>query len=133
MKSKIKGMTLIEVLIASVLIFIAISALSFTTQNKIFADSKLQKSIKEAYIWEQVQGVTAYSLEFENKTQGRINDAYSWEAKLQSSRPVIRSVDIGSEQAVDGTLMLYRISIYEQKKSKVIIGYDHLIWQANKS
>ncbi|MCO6356667.1 hypothetical protein GBO14_18260 [Pseudoalteromonas shioyasakiensis] len=133
MISKSKGMTLIEVLIASILLFIAISIMSFTFQSKVFAEKKLQESIRKAYLLEQVKGVAAYSVEFENKLQGNLGDGYYWQAEIINSLPVVRTINVDRGLAPDGTMQVFRVSIFIKSNSKSILSYEDFYWKKSES
>ena len=49
---KQQGMTLIEVMIASVILFISISTISMVARTKMLNENKLNTSIKQAYLSE---------------------------------------------------------------------------------
>jgi len=128
---KQQGMTLIEVMIASVILFISISAISMVARTKMLNENKLNSSIKQAYLSEFLIDEIKYHLEYTDIRQGEMVIAqhrFIWHAAIEKSKPPMSNLPVAGAKIPSsaGLLNLYKISITEKDKS--IFSTALLVW-----
>jgi hypothetical protein len=133
---KQQGMTLVEVLIAGIILFIAISAISLVARTKILNERRLASAIEQAYLAELSPDIINYHLKYTRQRQGEIIIAgkrYQWVAViLQSAEPQLildnnaNSDEMNSTSAV--LFNLYNVVISDVEHEKNIFEFNTLQW-----
>ena len=131
---KQKGMTLIEVLIAGIILFISISAISLVARTKILNQQKLMRATETAYLAEYSKDIIKYHLTQSKVREGVITVAsrdYQWLAIIDKSAPprrVLEDADGAGSSARD-LLLLYRITIGPVGTEQITFEYSELVWE----
>lgn len=130
---KQQGMTLVEVLIAGIILFISISAISLVARTKILNEQKLAKAIEHAYLAEFSNGSIKYYLSHTDVREGNIriaNTLYQWSAKIESAMPPMIGLDNGEDMATTSLhlLTLYNVVINAVGTERKVYGYTELVW-----
>lgn len=126
------GFTLIEVMVAGLLLFVAIGLASVTYQSSLKTDATAQNRIRDA--------VYLRFIEAEIKEQLRQNplikkgqvkwqaDEYPWEVKQTFSKNSKAGFDTesGSDIAVGKQLLLHKLSVELERKNHEFV---YLTWQ----
>ena len=90
-----RGMTLIEVLIAGIILFIAIAALSFVARVQVEHQIRFEKTIEQAYLSEFLVDKVKYHLNYTEQQSGTIDyrgQLFEWRAKLSKQKSVVMGV-----------------------------------------
>ncbi len=130
-----KGMTLIEVLIASIILFIAVSAISFVSRASMLHEQKLKNNISRGILAEHIKDFVSYKYQYENVAQGSYKlgtNEYKWNLEVIESKPVVRV--ISSEMTQDAgkkedNLVLYEVTIRDTKQEKQILSFKDVYWK----
>lgn len=117
-------MTLIEVLIASIILFIAVSAISFVSRASMLHEQKLKNNISRGLLAEYIKDYVSYKYEHENVTQGvykvGINE-YRWKLEVIESKPVVRFISsevAQTDSKKEDNLELYKVSVSKKESRK---------------
>jgi len=137
LKYKQEGMTLVEVLIAGIILFISISVISIVARTKILNEQKLVKAIERAYLAEYTHSSIKYYLKYTQEKQGRFfigNKEYVWISEFKEAKPYMMTFinEGGDESYVEGDtdnlLTLYDVVIKHVDIDKPVYRYTELIW-----
>jgi len=137
LKSKQQGMTLVEVLIASIILFISISVISMVARTKILNEQKLIKAINQAYLAEFSQGTIKYHLQYTQDRQGRIviaGNTYLWSAQIKDAKPAMRALvnsDGNEVSSNDSLLTIYSVVITREGSEKQVFEFAQLLWKSS--
>lgn len=129
-------MTLIEVLIASIILFIAVSSLSFVTRTSSLHDLRLDKTIDRALLAEFIKDEVAYQFQYENNLKGVYqinNQKYNWQVTVLSEREPLRAIsaESGSEGQINpGTVILYEINITRDNVENKLLSVKDVYWKS---
>ncbi|MEG3756683.1 prepilin-type N-terminal cleavage/methylation domain-containing protein [Pseudoalteromonas carrageenovora] len=130
-----KGMTLIEVLIASIILFIAVSAISFVSRASMLHEQKLRNNISRGLLAEYIKDYVSYKYEHENVTQGTykigINE-YLWKLEVIESKPVVRFISsevAQTDSKKDDNLELYKVTVSKKDQEKTILSFKDVYWK----
>lgn len=129
-------MTLIEVLIASIILFIAVSSLSFVTRTSSLHDLRLDKTIDRALLAEFIKDEVAYQFQYENNRKGVYqinNQKYNWQVTVLSEREPLRAISTESSngnQINAGLVILYEINITMDNMDKTILSVKDVYWKS---
>nr|WP_268960332.1 MULTISPECIES: prepilin-type N-terminal cleavage/methylation domain-containing protein [Pseudoalteromonas] len=132
------GMTLIEVLIASVILFISISAISYVTQAMLLNERRLVTTAQQSYMLEYIQDEVRYQYEYNLQVEGEYKydgESYYWRVEVVSEKPALTSVG-GSEsgETSNGTMILYKCAVFSQllPAPKKITEFKNVFWREAK-
>lgn len=131
-----QGMTLIEVLIASIILFIAVSAMSYVSRATTLHDMRLNKHINRAMLAEYILDEVAYKFQYENVSSGNyvINGTdYKWKVTILDEKAPVRSVSEGQQSQNDpksGKVILYEISVTKPEQGDIILSVKDVYWQS---
>lgn len=135
LKYKQKGMTLVEVLIAGIILFISISTISLVARTKLLNEQRLAKAIEYAYLAEYSIDAIKYHLEYTNTRKGEFSIGkgnYLWHASIADSKAPMRTLNSSEPTNASPTdiLKLYKVTITSaNNKDKAIYEYFDLIWE----
>lgn len=126
-------MTLVEVLVAGIILFISISAISMVARTKILNEQKLARAIEHAYLAEFSYGSIKYYLSHTDVREGNIriaNTQYQWRAQVESAKPPMIGLDSGEDMAATSfhLLTLYNVVISAVGTERAVYGYTELVW-----
>ncbi|WNO61662.1 prepilin-type N-terminal cleavage/methylation domain-containing protein [Rheinheimera sp. MMS21-TC3] len=125
------GLTLIEVLIASIILFMTLGLVAVVFQQNFATQLQSVKYINSLADYNTIQANIRYELE-QKKVKGDIttvNNKYSWKAEVISAAPEIRgfSPETGAKETGAGFLVLYNITI--SSESAITYDFRQTIWQ----
>jgi len=128
-----KGMTLIEVLIASVLLFIAIAAGALVTRTMYLHQERTENSIERHYVIDTIKDEIDFSLRFNNTFSGELSlnsASLAWQASAIEKKPYADSVNTaaGGINSDRGFLTLYDVTVTHSNNSVVWFNYQTIIW-----
>ncbi|GAA0815188.1 hypothetical protein GCM10009111_13130 [Colwellia asteriadis] len=126
-------MTLVEVLIAGIILFIAISAISMVARTKILNEQRLARAVEHAYLTEFSHGRIKYYLTHTDIREGNIriaNTQYQWRALAKNASPPMIGLDNGEGMAGASLhlLTLYNVIVSHVGTNKKVYGYTELVW-----
>ncbi|HAG40753.1 MULTISPECIES: prepilin-type N-terminal cleavage/methylation domain-containing protein [Pseudoalteromonas] len=130
-----KGMTLIEVLIASIILFIAVSAISFVSRASMLHEQKLKNNISRGLLAEHIKDFVSYKYQYENITQGSYkigSNEYKWHVEVIESKPVVRFISSETTQDTDkkdDNLELYEVTVSQKSQEKTILRFKDVYWK----
>ncbi|NHH89255.1 hypothetical protein IMPJCBKJ_01839 [Pseudoalteromonas sp. MB47] len=130
-----RGMTLIEVLIASVILFIAISAMSYVTRSTSLHEMRLSRHIDRALLGEFVKDYVAYQYQYNDSETGSYtinNSEFTWQVTVLDEKPPLRSISneiSDSDNQNTGNLILYEIQVKVKNEEKVILRVKDVYWK----
>ncbi|WP_105167333.1 prepilin-type N-terminal cleavage/methylation domain-containing protein [Pseudoalteromonas sp. T1lg23B] len=130
-----QGMTLIEVLIASVILFISISAISYVSKAMMLNEMRLSRAAEHAFVFEYIQDEVSYRFEYEKQREGEYRFAgstYFWQVEVLSEKPVMSELVVDGEgSAANGTMILYSTSVFSQlsPSPKKIAEFKSVYWR----
>ncbi|WP_448563804.1 hypothetical protein [Thalassotalea ganghwensis] len=127
-------MTLIEVLIAGIILFISISAISLVARTKILNQQKLMRATETAYLAEYSRDIIKYHLKHSDVREGQITlgqQEYQWLAIADRSAPPRRVLEEseGSAHANRDLLLLYTVTITPTGTKNGAFTYKELVWE----
>ncbi|CAM4122460.1 prepilin-type N-terminal cleavage/methylation domain-containing protein [Pseudoalteromonas byunsanensis] len=128
-------MTLIEVLIASVILFISISAISYVSKAMLLNEMRLARATKYAFAFEYIQDEVSYRFEYEKQREGEYEFAgstYFWQVEVVSEKPVMSELVVDGEGSMsNGTMILYSTSVFSQlsPSPKKIAEFKSVYWR----
>lgn len=130
---KQQGMTLIEVLISGIILFISISVISMVARTKILNEQRLARAIEHAYLVEFSQGTIKYHLKYTKERTGRLfiaNTEYQWSAQIESASPAKTGLDDSDaiSTITDVVLTLYKVTITLVGSEKKLYEFNELQW-----
>ncbi|MCF2948441.1 prepilin-type N-terminal cleavage/methylation domain-containing protein [Paraglaciecola aquimarina] len=128
------GMTLIEVLIASVILFIAIASVSVVSRTNTLYKQRLELAVVESASIDFIMDEISFYLEFSSETSGQViteNIEYDWEAVLVTKKAIASSIElnVGEVVAERGFLYLYQVSFTHAATKKKTRRFDKVIWR----
>ena len=130
-----RGMTLIEVLIAGIILFIAIAALSFVARVQVEHQIRFEKTIEQAYLSEFLVDKVKYHLNYTEQQSGTIDyrgQLFEWRAKILKQKSVVMggSPEDNFDQG-RGVAQLYSVDIsrVEHNKSVKVLNFTQLVWK----
>lgn len=131
---KQRGMTLIEVLIAGMILFISISAISLVARTKILNQQKLIRATESAYVAEYAVDTIKYQLKYTSNREGQLaiaNRDYQWTAHITHSMPPRRVLEEsdGVSSNNNDLLLLYTMTISEIESSRATFEFSELVWE----
>ena len=132
LRYKQQGMTLVEVLIAGIILFISISAISMVARTKILNEARLARAIEYAYLAEFSQGTIKYHLKYTSEREGRLiigNTEYQWNALIESARAAVVGLDDseGVSTPSEVLLTLYKVVVTPLGSEKKVYEYTELL------
>ena len=128
-----KGMTLIEVLIASIILFIAVSAISFVMRSSLLHEKRLMNNVERGLLAEYIRDEVSYQYQYQNVSTGTydIKDStYTWVLLVLNSQPAIRFISSESENTTtttDDNIVLYEVTV--TKGDKKILSFKDVYWK----
>ncbi|EWH04898.1 hypothetical protein AT00_17260 [Pseudoalteromonas lipolytica SCSIO 04301] len=128
-----KGMTLIEVLIASIILFIAISALSFVSRSMLLHESRLERAIDRALLAELIKDEVSYRYQYEKQNTGTYtldDHEYQWRVDVLDEKPPVRFISSESESnenQQNGRVILYSVVILDNDRE--LLRVKDVFWQ----
>ncbi|QBG35303.1 hypothetical protein [Litorilituus sediminis] len=125
-------MTLIEVLIAGIILFISISAISLVARTKILNQQKLMRATETSYLAEYSADIVKYHLMYTQIRDGEIkiaNRSYQWQASVDKSARPRRVLDESEGAHNQDLLLLYRVTIGSADTKDIVLEYSELIWE----
>ena len=133
-KFKQRGMTLVEVLISGIILFISISVISMVARTKTLNEERLVKAIEHAYIAEYSIATIKYHLEYTKKKYGKLlvnGIEYNWHAFVENTSPPLRGLNNaeGGSSKQSGLLTLYKVTITLAGKEKPIYEFSEYFWK----
>lgn len=130
---KHNGLTLIEVLIASIILFMTLGLVAVVFQQNFATQMQSVKYINSLADYNSVQANIRFELE-QGKVKGNIstvNNQYSWQAEVLNKAPELLgySPETGAAETANGVLVLFNVTI----TSDSAITYDirQTIWQTS--
>ena len=129
LKYKQKGMTLVEVLIAGIILFISISVISMVARTKILNEQKLVKTINTSYLAEYSQTTIKYHLKHTEERQGSILIAgteYLWNSQLKETKPFVFGLNPDDNNA-GNPLKLYAVVFTRVGSQKIVLEFLQLV------
>lgn len=134
-----QGMTLIEVLIASVILFIAVSAMSFVARSSTLHERRLINNIDRAMLAEFIKDEVSYKYQYENTSEGTykigINE-FKWSVKASESKLPMRFISSESPSTADpsvnerdGNIVLYEVTVTSVTEDKKIMSFKDVYWE----
>lgn len=130
-----QGMTLIEVLIASVILFIAVSVMSFVARSSSLHEKRLIDNIDYAILAEFIKDEVSYQYQYENKSQGSYKvgaSEYQWRAEVVEAKAPIRYISSefsGESNPQGGELVLYEIKVSLNTQKKQLMSFKDVYWK----
>ncbi|MBH0057969.1 type II secretion system protein [Pseudoalteromonas sp. SWXJZ94C] len=128
-----KGMTLIEVLIASIILFIAVSAISFVMRSSLLHEKRLMNNVERGLLAEYIRDEVSYQYQYQNVSAGTYdikNSTYTWVLSVLNSQPAIRFISSESENTTtttDDNIVLYEVTV--TKDDKKILSFKDVYWK----
>lgn len=135
---KQQGMTLIEVLIAGIILFIAIAALTFVARVQVEHQERFTKTIRQAYLAEFFIDDIRYRLNFTDQRSGVINYRgveYDWTATLKKEDDVV--VTVLPEESMEqgrGIAKLFEVQIKRNEAGRqlMVFSFTELTWKPGR-
>ncbi|KXI28151.1 PilW family protein [Paraglaciecola hydrolytica] len=136
MRHNHKGMTLIEVLIASTILFMVISAVTMIVRTNVLYQQRLEIQLDDSYSMDSVLDEINYYLEYTDQVTGTAligRNSYEWSAEMLEKKPVVSSLDasVADENHDRGFLLIYQVSIRNLRKTFRPKYYTKLVWRQN--
>lgn len=129
-----RGMTLIEVLIASIILFIAISAMSYVARSASLHEMRLSRNIDRALLGEFIKDYVAYQYQYSGSEVGSYsinNSEFTWQVSVLDEKPPLRNISNEiSDNKNTGTLILYEIQVKVKEEEKVILRVKDVYWKS---
>lgn len=129
-----QGMTLIEVLIAGVILFLTLSSLAFVARTQMFYVERLERDTRQAYLKEFLADTSSYYIEHENTLKASLDifeTQYPWRAELIKKQAVYSAGQLEGQNEYDtgnGFLYMYQVSLLTSQ-NKQIAQYKYLLWK----
>lgn len=134
-----QGMTLIEVLIASVILFIAVSAMSFVARSSTLHERRLINNIDRAMLAEFIKDEVSYQYQYENTSEGTYKlgtSEFKWSVKALESKLPLRYISSESSGSADssvneqeGNIVLYEVTVTSVTEDKKIMSFKDVYWE----
>lgn len=127
-------MTLIEVLVASVILFMSIAAVSMISQTNSLYKQRLNEIVFDSFVIDSILDEVSYSLEYTEDTKGSIaigNGFYTWEASLLAKKAVVSSLEPDAVDVITGRgfLLHYRVVLQYSGLGAKPNVYEKTVWR----
>ena len=128
------GLTLIEVLVASLLLFVSLGVVSIIFQQNIFTQSQAVKYFDALEHFPSIQAQIRFELE-QGHMQGQLKlgeQEYQWQASViqQGMELIGVSPETGQQEGTTGILQLINISV--TAPNNLEFEMKHTRWQNNE-
>ncbi|WP_110456323.1 PulJ/GspJ family protein [Shewanella algidipiscicola] len=128
-------MTLIEVLIASIILFMALGLVGVVYQQNFDTQRRTQQYLKEARVMQSLMAAIRFALQ-QGESEGKLNMVgmpYSWKAKLIEAKPEINSVspETGLPESGSGKLHLFSIEVTNEN-TQHDFEFKQAVWLSNR-
>lgn len=131
-----QGMTLIEVLIASVILFIAVSAMSFVARSSALHEKRLISGIDRAMLAEFIRDEVSYQYQYEDQSQGTYkigSNEFAWNVKVLESKLPMRFISSESSgpsaNEQEGLIVLYEVTVTLVSEDEKIMSFKDVYWK----
>lgn len=131
--SRSRGMTIIEVLVASLILFMAIGL-----SASIFRQtSLLQLKLAEELNADEVISLTIPMVRFEledQKTQGVLDikgEQLYWQSHIESEQGFVAGYDPDAQNPIEGLgrVIVFRVDIRKAERTEPLLTFRELIWR----
>lgn len=127
---KHSGLTLIEVLIASMILFMALGLVAAVFQQNMQTQLQAEKYLQATQDYVTIQSQIRFQLK-QGEHQGEIMTpagSYSWTAELVEQRMEMAALDTegGSRMTGQGSLRLYQVKV--ESSNKVNFEFKQAVW-----
>ncbi|MEL0647372.1 type II secretion system protein [Pseudoalteromonas agarivorans] len=128
-----KGMTLIEVLIASIILFIAVSAISFVMRSSLLHEKRLINNVERGLLAEYIRDEVSYQYQYQNISTGTYdikNSTYTWVLSVLDSKPAIRFISSETDDTPSSSqddIVLYEVVVTQGDKK--ILSFKDVYWK----
>lgn len=128
-------MTLIEVLIASLILFIAVSVMSFVARSSSLNEQRLIKNIERSVLSEYIKDSVSYYYQYENSNEGVYKlgtKEFNWRVEIIQSKPAMRAISSESSEqdSRDGVIILYQVIVTPVGEKKAILSFKNVYWKS---
>ncbi|MCF2862038.1 prepilin-type N-terminal cleavage/methylation domain-containing protein [Pseudoalteromonas sp. MM17-2] len=132
--NKAQGMTLIEVLIASLILFIAISAMTFVMRSSLLHEGRLNRAVELGLVAELLKDQITYEYTQQQQTQGQWRFKarnYQWQVSELEHKPAQRfiSSEGQSDTPESGHIVLYQVRVYIETQETPLLEYRDVYWR----
>lgn len=128
-------MTLIEVLIASIILFMALGLVGVVYQQNFDTQRRAQQYLKEARVVQSLMAAIRFSLE-QGLVEGKlkmVGMSFQWKATLIEAKPEINSIspETGLPESGIGKLNLFNI-VVTSDETQHDFEFKQAIWLSNR-
>ncbi|AUJ68878.1 MULTISPECIES: prepilin-type N-terminal cleavage/methylation domain-containing protein [Pseudoalteromonas] len=128
-----KGMTLIEVLIASILLFIAITSLTYVMRSYFLFESRLDRNLVRAKVVELALDEIQYQYQYLSKNKGELvvdGMVFNWGVEVLEKKKAQRVIsDENGQSSEVGEIVLYEATVYDALDEYEVAKFKDVFWQ----
>lgn len=128
-----KGMTLIEVLIASILLFIAITSLTYVMRLYFLFESRLDRNLVRAKVVELALDEIQYQYQYLSKNKGELvvdGMVFNWGVEVLEKKKAQRVIsDENGQSSEVGEIVLYEATVYDALDEYEVAKFKDVFWQ----